>query len=107
MEMNSLRTSLRSSKTDSGAKIDLILKDNDSLLNLLIALQKLLATSSLDCTVPSFGKRYDHQTDQEILPKRDLHDVKVSEVAKVLLKSIDAQFDWQVINEKFPIKYKD
>lgn len=30
----------------------------------------------------------------------------MSEVAQVLLKSIDAQFDWQVIQEKFPIKYK-
>ena len=63
MEMNSLKTSLRSSNTDSGAKIGKILKDDGSLLNLFIALQKLLATSSLDGTAPQGGKRYDHFTD--------------------------------------------
>jgi hypothetical protein len=89
MEMNSLKTSLRSSSTDSGVKIDRMIKDDGSLLNLFTALQKLLATSSLDGTAPQGGKRYDHFIDQESLPKRDLHDAKVSEVARVLLKSIE------------------
>jgi len=74
MEMNSLKTSLRSSNTDSGFQIDRILKADDSLLNLFIALQKLLSTSSLDGTASQGGKRYDHFTDQESLPKRDLND---------------------------------
>jgi len=74
MEMNSLKTSLRSSNTDSGFQIERILKADDSLLNLFIALQKLLSTSSLDGTASQGGKRYDHFTDQESLPKRDLND---------------------------------
>ena len=101
--MNSLKTSLRSSRTDSGQQVEKMLKDNESMLNLFVILQKLLATSSLDKTVTHGGKRYDHNIDQEILPKRDLHDKKVSEIAQVLLAKIDAQFDKDVIQKKFPI----
>jgi hypothetical protein len=90
IEMNSLKTSLRSSHSDSGGQIDRMLKDEDSLLNLFIALQKLLNASSLDKTVTHGGKRYDHATDQEILPKRDLNDKKVAQLAQVLLQQLDA-----------------
>ena len=59
------------------------------MLNLFIMMQKLLSSSSLDKTVTHGGKRYDHNIDQEILPIRDLHDKKVSEIARVLLERID------------------
>jgi hypothetical protein len=104
--MASLKTSLRSSNTDSSLHIDQALKDKGSLLSLFSALQNLLGGSSLDGTATQGGKRYDHFTDQDSLPKRDLHDVKVAEVAHVLLDAIDAQFRTEVIEEKFPIKYK-
>lgn len=104
--MNSLKTSLRSSDRDSGLQIDKALKDQGSLLSLFVALQNLLGGSSLDGSATLGGKRYDHFTDQEILPKRDLHDAKVAEVARVLLIAIDAQFRTAVIEEKFPIRYK-
>jgi hypothetical protein len=83
-----------------------MLKDQDSLLNLFIALQKLLNASSLDKTVTHGGKRYDHAIDQEILPKRDLNDKKVAELAQLLLNQLDAQFDPDLIQKKFPIRYK-
>ena len=51
IQMNSLKTSLRSSNSDSGTEIDKMLKDEQSLLSLFIALQKLLSTSSLDKAV--------------------------------------------------------
>ena len=51
IQMNSLKTSLRSSNSDSGMEIDKMLKDEQSLLSLFIALQKLLSTSSLDKAV--------------------------------------------------------
>ena len=51
IQMNSLKTSLRSSNSDSGTGIDKMLKDEQSLLSLFIALQKLLGTSSLDKAV--------------------------------------------------------
>lgn len=89
IEMNSLKTSLRSSHSDSGGEVDKMLKDENSMLNLFVKMQKLLATSSLDRTVTHGGKRYDHNVDQEILPKRDMQDKRVSEVANVLLERID------------------
>jgi dynein heavy chain, axonemal len=52
------------------------------------------------------GERYDHQTDQETLPQRDLHDKKVAEVARKLLGSIDGQFDLRIIQARYPVKYK-
>jgi len=51
-----------------------MLIEKDSLLNLFIALQKLLHTSSLDLSVMEDIGRYDHNVDQEHLPRRDLHD---------------------------------
>jgi hypothetical protein len=81
IEMNSLKTSLRSSNSNSGGQIDRMLKDQDSMLNLFIGLQKLLNASSLDRTVTHGGKRYDHATDQEILPQRDLNYKKVAQLA--------------------------
>lgn len=62
-----------------------MLKDQSSMLNLFIGMQKLLNASSLDKTVTHGGRRYDHATDQEILPKRDLNDKKVAHLAQVLL----------------------
>jgi hypothetical protein len=104
--MNSLKTSLRSSNSNSGGQIDRMLKDQDSMLNLFIGLQKLLNASSLDRTVTHGGKRYDHATDQENLPKRDLNDKKVAQLAEMLLQQLDAQFDPEVVQKKFPVRYK-
>lgn len=106
--MNSFKTSLLASTSNAevGAEMDKILEDKGSLLNLFVKLQDLLGSSSLDGTATLGGRRYDHFTDQETLPARDLHDAEVAEVARVLLKSLDAQFDSDIINEKFPIKYK-
>lgn len=104
--MNSQKTSLRSSTLDgSGQVIDKMLEEKKSILNLFIELQKLLNSSSLDKTVTHGGKRYDHNIDQEILPMRDLHDQEVANIAGKLLLEIDAQFDMDVIQEKFPIMY--
>lgn len=106
IQMNSFKTSLLASNAEVGADINEILQDKGSLLNLFITLQELLGSSSLDGTASAGGRRYDHFTDQEILPERDLHDAEVAKVAQVLLQSLDAQFDSDVIDEKFPIKYK-
>jgi hypothetical protein len=72
--MNSLKSSLRSGNSYSGGEINQMLNNNDSVLNLFTAMQKLLNTSSLDKTVTDGGKRYDLNIDQEILPLRDLND---------------------------------
>lgn len=63
IEMASLKTSLRSSNTDSSLQIDKALKDQGSLLSLFAALQNLLGGSSLDGSATQGGKRYDHFTD--------------------------------------------
>ena len=97
--MNSLKTSLRSALGDSGPQIDIMLQRKESILGLFIQLQKLLNASSLDKTVTLGGKRYDHQVDQEVLPKRDLLDKEVSMVAQALLKELGSQFDWDKVQE--------
>lgn len=63
IEMNSLKTSLRSSNSETGGQIGSMLKDEGGMLNLFIGLQKLLNSSSLDKTVTHGGRRYDHATD--------------------------------------------
>lgn len=83
-----------------------MLKNENSLLNLFIALQQLIGSSSLDNNISGPGIRYDHNVDQEILPKRDLHDKQVSEVAAKLIVQLDAQFDKDAIQKKFPIRWK-
>lgn len=90
IEMTSLKTSLRSSTSESGGEIDRMLKNETSLLNLFSALQKLLGSSTLDGSIANPAVRYDHNVAQEVLPKRDLHDKQVSEVAKALLVQLDA-----------------
>lgn len=72
--MTSLKTSLRSSASESGGNIERMLKNDKSLLNLFIALQQLLGSSTLDSGVVTPALRYDHNIDQESLPKRDLND---------------------------------
>lgn len=86
IEINSFKTSLRASGTDSGSQIKGMLSQEASLLNLFIALQKLLEGSSLHMSVLATSKRYDHQTDQDELPRRDLNDRKVAEMAAMLIK---------------------
>lgn len=81
--------------------------DEASLLSLFASMQKLIAASSLDPSAVTLGRRYDQQTDQEDLPKRDLNDAKLGELAVKLLNRLDAQFDMSVIKEKFPLKYKE
>jgi len=90
IEMNSLQASLRSGAAESGSLLRSMLGEEESLLNLFSSMQKLLCSSSLDPRVTDGGERYDHQTNQEALPKRDLHDQKVAEVARKLMASIDA-----------------
>jgi len=85
-----LKTSLRSSTSESGGEIDRMLKNEKSLLNLFSALQKLLASSTLAGGIANPAVRYDHNIAQEVLPKRDLHDRQLSEVAKALLVRLDA-----------------
>lgn len=63
IEMNSLQASLRSGTSASGAILLKMLSEEESLLNLFSALQKLLGASSLDKSVTHGGQRYDHQTD--------------------------------------------
>mmetsp|Transcript_42571 Transcript_42571/g.65287 ORF Transcript_42571/g.65287 Transcript_42571/m.65287 type:complete len:276 (-) Transcript_42571:764-1591(-) len=105
IEMNSLKTSLRSSNSQSGNIIEGMLSQQGSLLNFFISLQKLLSTSSLDSEA-SEGRRYDHNIDQEVLPQRDLHDKKVVEIAMKLLDELNKQFDDEGVIKKFPIRYK-
>lgn len=104
--MTSLKTSLRSSSSEPGGNIERMLKNDQSLLNLFIALQQLLGSSTLDSGVAAPALRYDHNIDQEVLPKRDLHDQQVSEVAGKLLEQLDSQFDRDTIQRKFPIRWK-
>ena len=83
-----------------------MLTQEASLLNLFIALQKLLEGSSLHMNVLSSTKRYDHLTDQDELPRRDLNDRKVAEMATMLIKQLEAEFDQDVVEKKFPIRYR-
>jgi hypothetical protein len=61
--MSSLKTSLRSSDSTSGSNIEKMLKNENSLLNLFIALQQLIGSSSLDNNISGPGIRYDHNVD--------------------------------------------
>jgi hypothetical protein len=63
IEMSTLQASLRSGASESGAELRKMIGDEESLLNLFSAMQKLLGASSLDKTVAQGGRRYDHQTD--------------------------------------------
>jgi hypothetical protein len=99
------RACLRASPAAS-LEIHKMLKDQESLLSLVAALQSLLSTSSLDPAITHGGARYDHQTDRDMLALRDSNDQEVSKLAAKLLQLLDAKFPYDAILEKFPIKYK-
>ena len=63
--MSSLKMSLKSSAESAGseANIEKLLKNDKSLLNLFIAMQQLIGSSSLDNGIDVPGLRYDHNTD--------------------------------------------
>ena len=93
--------------SDAAGQLSSLLGDQESLLNLFSALQKLMLESSLNPVVRKYGERYDHMIDQDSLPLRDLNDQKLAEVASKLIAQIDAQLDLRLIAERFPIVYGD
>jgi len=79
--------------------------ENSSLLHLFVNVQKLLMQSSLDSTIKEDCDRYDEQIDSRILPLRDVHDSKVSDLAKQIIYNLKSLLSTDLIDEVFPIEY--
>ena len=69
-------------------------------------MQGLLQNSSLDKESSNKGLRYDQYTNQQFLKEKDRTDKQVAELAERLMKKFDSLFEEEVVNKKFPIKYK-
>ena len=83
------------------------MKSDSNILRLFVQLQKLLAASSLDESATGPGRRYDQQISQEDLPRRDLHDAQLAEVANKLRARLDEQFNLKLLKERFPLTYME
>lgn len=75
-------------------------------MSLFETMQGLLQNSSLDKESSNKGLRYDQYTNQQFLKEKDRTDKQVAELAERLMKKFDSLFEEEVVNKKFPIKYK-
>jgi len=81
-----------SADIDPGQLIQLSAPPAENMIHLFVILQKLLRQSSLDLSITEDTDRYDEKIETNLLPERDINDLKASEICKQLIQLMDNIF---------------